>query len=347
MSSDDNGTTKGSAWWQIWRRFKKKRLQLPEATVNHPTGPVDWFKSLDQLQPVIRSMRNEIDELQTTKISFDMLGAGTFLLQIDLLLIKLRQHYNNYQRRQQELNLSIPQVKQIMDKVQYQCQLCCLIMQNLHILFRQLSADQINHPKVIEEVQQLEDATKSLTHSMQGLNEIALKRDPVYQLFENELFKTLMELEQSQPMGLGHPSSPSVTGPMRDKAHQILDSDFRKIAYNIISYFDTLKRCSILYQSSQVSDALESFKLHLEMYVDNAMLTPKQAAMQESLHGLFFDLEGMRFIRFKGFQDKSKSIKKQLTTLLNSSEFGRECLKSLQMSPRAKLKLKSRFNRSS
>lgn len=350
MSSDHQNPAgpRKPAWWQLWRKFKERRLGSTSAhgmSTSHSQSSIqDWLDALDKLQPLVRNMRNEIDDLDGSQLSFDVLGAGTFLLQVDLLLIKLRQHFNNYQRRVHELNLDIPQIKLTLDRAALQSQACFKSLMNLYAVLNTKTYNQLNHPSVIQEVQRLETATKGLTDCMNHLNEMALKRDPVYQLFENELFKTLLEIEQGHSLGLGESSGPSTTGPMRDKAHHIIDSDLRKIAFNIISYYDTLKRCSVLYHSHQVASSLETFKHHVDVYLDTASNQEKNVQyMAEQLHGLFFALEAMRFIRFKGFQEKAKSIKKQLTSLLKTCAFGRECLKSLQMSPRSKLTLKSRF----
>jgi hypothetical protein len=355
MAFEPNDPNAKRRWWRWWQMFgankHSKRPDNPSLEIASKTSLKDWQKMLDMLQPIIRSMRNDIDDLNINDLSFDILGAGTFLLQIDLLLIKIRQHYNNFDRRAKELNLSIPQLEDIMDKVQQNCQMCYINMRDLHALLRTRTYSELNHKEVINQVHALESETKSLTESMHALNEMALKRDPLYQLFENELFKTMMELEQGhRPLGTELNVSSTNTTSLRDKAHNINAPEMRKIAFNLISYYETLRRCSILYQSPQVTKSLDSFKTNMKQFL--GLCTQEEAethdcapndAMQKSILAIFFDLEAMRFTRFKGYQDKARTVKKQLQQTLKQSEFGIECLKVLQMSPRAKLSLKSRL----
>lgn len=342
--------SKKAHWWQLWRLLKRINRQALENeckdTEYVASTLKDWQRALDQLQPIVRNMRNDIDDLDVNKISFDILGAGTFLLQIDLLLIKIRQHYNNYDRRMKELNLSIPQIEDIMHKAEHQCKMCYINMQRLHKALENRTYHDLNHQEVINKVHNLEGETKTLTECMHALNEIALKRDPLYQLFENELFKTLMELENGpkDPMTGELTITSSNTSGLRDKAHHILDPQMRKIGFNLISFYETLRRCSILYQSPQVTKALEAFRNNVSLYLNKCGEEQvDMQALQACIHAIFFDLESMRFTRFKGFQDKARTVKKQLQQTLKQSEFGIECLKNLQMSPRAKLSLKSKF----
>ncbi len=355
MAEDDDKAPHGLSWWQRFKNLGKSwGSDIKDSMFSDPNNSTygDWLKSLGQLQPLIRQMRQEIDSLGTKDISFDILGAGTFLLQIDLLLIKVRQHFSNYHRRKADFNHKGELSQSMLSRIETESKSCYACMEYLFKALKGKTYLELNDKFIIECVKSLETSTQLLSHEMQQLNELALKRDPVYQLFENELFKTLMSLEQGEhPHDTFKPSYPSMD-PLRDKAHLIEEVALRDIASEMLSQYNTLKRSSDFYQNSLLSTyqsqlltaRLDAFEQHVSAYISIASQSKlDREKIIVAIQHLFLDLEAMRFVPLKTFSEKSKVVKQQLTQHLRKSELGLEALKPLQMGFRAKLGLKSRF----
>ncbi|HET9843515.1 MAG TPA: hypothetical protein VFP93_02510, partial [Gammaproteobacteria bacterium] len=246
--------------------------------------------------------------------------------------------------RKRELNLNIPAIAQLLKKVEQGCILCYKNILQLQSLLQNRTYKDLNHHEVINQVHSLETETKSLTQCMVALNEMALKRDPLYQLFEAELFKTLMHLESSDKLPASHLAQYYERGSgLRDKAHRIKDAEKRKIAFNLISYYETLKRASNLSQNDASLQSIEMFKQHAELFFGASANADTENQGKELIVLLFNDLEAMRFLNRTGIFEKSSAIRKQFKQLLQQSLFGKECLKELQMSPRSKMLLRTKF----
>ena len=337
-------------WLKKWRKIFLKSYPSKEedALETHPqvekSQYKDWLESVDKLQPLVRRLRNDIDKLEIQQLTFDVLGAGTFLLQIDLMLIKLRQHLNNYERRRTEVNLKIPAIKLLFDKIERGCKQCFVYLLALAQALEQCGYKDLENPEILHLVKALESESKSLTQIMYELNETILKKDPVYQLFETELFKTLMNLEHEDVVSsrASFENEPKISN-LRDKANLIQAQELRSIGFHLISSLEGLKRASILFHSTQASRAMDAFKNQVETFLDLANQPDAEVALKTCLLLLFADLEAMRFARLKGLSDKSKVVKHQLKQVLSQSVFGQSCLKSLQLSPRDKLSLKQKF----
>ncbi len=318
---------------------------LPEGTSK------DWMKALDHLQPKIRHMRNQIDDMCNSIPSFDLLAAGTFLLQLDLILIKVRQNVNNYERRIKDMGHEVPESKALCDmaeKVKAQCVQCYRHVAVLGAMMDKRTHEQLNCPEIIEQVKALESHSKKLTLMISDWNEMVLKKDPLYhKLFEAELFRTLLEMENHPEARFSQQenyATPTTTGPLRDKAQMIVEPDLRKLGFQLITGYESLKRCAILYQGERLNPTLEKHKAIIEEYFLVATRVDKtEKDLIEALASLFVVLDSMRFVHHKGFTDKLKHVKRMLKQELTQMEWGKACLSKTQMSSKDKLSLKERF----
>ena len=357
MSSQESNTHTSNWLSRFLRRVfgaKKKTVVQSSYSVSTPqasttvTTLVEWRHSLEKLQPIVRDMRNSIDELNVKELSFDILGAGTFLLQIDLLLIKIRQHFNNYERRLKELNVEHTPLQEVVHKLNHSCQHVCTIMEGLHQLLINKTYRDLNHHDVINQVHSLECETKILAETMSALNDLALKRDPLYQLFEAELLKTLTDLKSGARAPAEFQSTPGytepATGPLRSKSQSIHHPEKRQIAFCFISCYESLKRCSALFTHQNVNALVDLYRHQLDDFITLCQLPhAPDETLGEAVHQLFHTVDAMRFTPMKGFSDKAKSVKRQMKQGLEHTPSGQAYLKSIRMSPRTKLSLKDKF----
>jgi hypothetical protein len=350
MSEDGFYTDpKKRPWWLRWfflrsDRTETKLSQYAEFPKIPAVLPVSsdvrmWQKALDDLQPFIRTMRNDIDALDIHELTFDMLGAGTFLLQMDLLLIKIRQHYSNYERRKKDLNQAIPTIQVILNKVEQSCLQCHSHVVMLNFMLRNTTMRDLNRKDVIQEVRNLEEESKSLTQCMFTLNDMILKHDPIYQLFETELLEALMKVEQKDlvPSGLYKTNTQNIQNvSMRQKAQEIKDPNQRQIGFSLIAFYEGLKSTSLIFDNDSVTAALDHLREHVEFYLEQSISSASEEALFDAIHQVALDLEGLRFVKIEAMVEKAKTTNKQLKLSLSHSDFGKKYLETFEMTTKDK-----------
>lgn len=355
----DKSTEPSRTFFSRFRQWVKKVLGKAPQAQSFPTESwdslkelegsniEDWRHAFDELLPTVRNLRNDIDSLDAKELTFDLLGAGTFLLQIDLLLIKIRQHYNNYERRIKELKLDHTPLHNVLMRVQQSCHHTYIIMLKLQSSLKNRTYRDLNHHEVINEVHALESETKKLGENMQALNDMALKRDPLYQLFEAELLRTLTDLKSGRHERCLE-SLPTyvepTNGPLRSKAQVIAHPERRQIAFCLIACFESLKRCSILFQHHRVSQLMELYRNQVDEFLTLAQIShAREQDLGHAINELFHTIDAMRFAPVKGFKDKAIYVKKQMKQGLEETPTGQLYLRTIRMSPKVKLSLKDKF----
>lgn len=320
--------------------------------------PQDWVKALELLHGEVRKKQVAVDALEIQDLTFDLIELSAYLINMDLCLSKNKKYYDTYKLREKSFN-------EIERQTQLEYMNASLHAQETHQTMREciplISGVPINnlHIKYIAKtLQKLEIHTRDLGKAIERLEDAVFKTGPLYQLFENDVFLALCEVEKSQiqlvPYGYTplKESTNNVIPILREHAQLIPDLELKGIALGLINQYESLNRYMIFFPSTVLKTAFKMFYNNVDQFIKDILENPKieEASLHQRLNSIFRAIESIRFIAnkkdsfTKNLQDAAKSSKKQLFKHLEKTQTGQNFLNLYQrMSPKQKLMMRSRF----
>lgn len=337
-------------------RFKKESPQMSEEAVYFQSGEnttySDWVEMSEQLHPFIRKLQFDISQIPIHALNFDLLGASTYLLQIDLCLSKNRKYFDIYQKRADMVEESEKAAAMLY------CQEAYSIMEQCWTLLKEGDFNCLTLPvKALSDLARLfEKQTQEAGEVIQVLNNTVLKKGALYQVMDSDLFKALYSLEQAQGQLKPYLFSPMkessvyTVSVLRKEAEAIKEEHLKKIAESLIKQYESLSKYMIFSSSEVLNKAFKTFYNEIENFVQEAVNPKEDIRFYTILSSIFREVESIRFITnkkdafTKNLQEAAKVTSKQLRKSLESSDLGRNFLNVYhKMNAQEKLDMKSRF----
>jgi len=258
----------------------------------------DWIQAVDALRRYISKKHLEIDLLEVNEFSFMVMQLVHILMRMDLQLSKIKSYYQNYTVCAKEFNeiekesylefITATNVCQDMHQI---------ILDSVKTLEALESLNGLSHKKVSKVFARAHSRIKEkITHLKQSidlLNDVVLKKRPLYKLIDNEWLLSLYQLEnievmrkieaQGQETGIYcayfypaalYPSIDAHAGvsekvseknlffkdnhrkiiaQLKHKAQKIYDVDLRIIAFDLINQYEFLSKYMIFSVSKSLS----------------------------------------------------------------------------------------------
>lgn len=336
----------------------KNQTNEDVAFVLEATQFKDWIQAIELLQLWVRKRQLEIDLLDVDDLTFDLIEVSAYFVQIDLCLSKNKRHYEMYKIRDKDFNEIEKETHLEFVSATMRCQeghqtilecmrlICDIPIQNLKV------------KQIAKVLRVLEKQTQDLTQAMQLLNDAVCKNGPLYQLFENDLFLALYEIEQSRIQLTPYSYSPlkesnsSIILLLREQAQWIQDSELKMIAFGLINQYESLNKYMIFSASQALKTAFKTFYNNVDHFIKDIIEDSQidESILHQRLNSIFRAIESIRFIAnkkdsfTKNLQDAAKLTKKQLCKNLEKTQKGQTFLNLYQrMSVKEKLIMKSRF----
>ncbi len=347
-------------WWHKikailfgqWLIARENSQKLEEAypfalTVNHvpvSSSLKEWFQAIDVLQPLVQSVRSNLDPQTMNEFNLENLGVNTYLFHLDRILVKIREHLLNYRFRQEQNSDDLHSkdkldLKQASESAEH----CFHTILHLTALIQRLPQKKLYSEEFISQIHALELDATSLASAMRSLNQTAYKAQAMVELaaLEQDLLQTLA---QSRPpmgggasfadMGLNQGMMYTAGEYLRSKAHVVSSPEFNQFINGMIDIHEMLKKCYVVARKAVVKESLDIMGDNIEGLI--TIVSQNEMDRNRAfyhLDQLFHCIEALRFNTnresrcSKNLFEKSKSARLQLRKICQKNELGIEYLK--------------------
>jgi len=319
------------------------------------TTLADWLSAVDILHQCVERIRNEIDLVAPNKITLEIIGTSTYLLQINLLLAKIKNNFVTFQKRQKELteksNAGTPSE---LTKASQCCTQCYTTLLQLVLLTKDANLKILKSKDLIDLVQVLEVEAQDLGLTMQTLNEYVLNKDPLHALFDNTLLEKLLEAQRQRNYTGEYGFCVEVLTQsnalsLRENARKVEDVEQRNLLYNFIQGFETLSRCYVVERKEIIHKIMHSFRRELEELIGQCGAPDKTKDKAYcAMYKIFGYLDAIRFNTKRkdnnsvNMNQKALIVIRQFKSVCKQSPLGKGFLLEYQLSPKDKLQIKKK-----
>lgn len=324
-------------------------LQVPQVAVFKENSTLsDWIRTVDILQPLVQTIRDELDPNRVAKFDLEILGASTYLYHVDRLVVKIREYFLTFRYRLDQYGennelLRRSEVTQV-KKAGLQCYRSMTL---LIVLLQKLPHKRIYSEEFISQIHALEIEVSTLANAMRSLNNVAYRQETVHQFtqLEQALIETFSQTNRGGH-GLTTQSAMYLSGDnLRMRLKEISSPQHLLFISNIIEAHEMLKKCYVVARKAVIKDTLDIIAEHTEQLIAQfSNETPDKDKVFVHLHYIFNGIESLRFSSnresrcSRNLFDKAKLARHQLRKACTANPMGQEFLKEIAVKRSALLK---------
>ncbi len=308
----------------------------------------DWLQAVDVIQPLVHSIRKDIEPQHNDEFDLDLLAANTYLFHVDRLLVKIREYLHQFRYRyEQSHDNTLYSFKVEMNQAANVADQCYLTIVQLTAILQRLGNKKIYSQELISQIHALELDTTALGSAIRTLNQSAYKAESMVQLaaLEQELLQSLTQNKPIYSSGTGyvdnnmHFNLSHTQGEyLRSKANLISDPALNKLINGLIDIHELLKKCYVVARKVFIKEALELMATHIEGLIA-AIGSKEQDKKQIFYHfnEIFHSVETIRFNTnresrcSRNLFEKSRQATMSLRKVCQKHPIGLEYLKAFSV----------------
>lgn len=323
--------------WQKLKDFVYQRI-AGEAKIDSDLESYDPITLLDELQTLVKGLRNELDLDATKQWDLDILAASTYLYHVDRILVKVRENIITYRYRIEQFKSDIETLKQSEFSVAEETFANCYVaIMNLTKTLKKVTLKQIYNDKVVNPIHILELESANFNTAIRALNqlsfrqEMSVRQEALMQL--NALEKSLIQTLSTPPSDYVYTNQGimySTTEYLRNQLKEVALPEDVKWLSAFIEAQDMLKKCYVVARKGVIKELLDKMSDHIqELVCAFNRKNPKEEDIFYHLTAIFNGIESVRFNCHrengcsKHLFDKAKSARIQLRKACQQHPLGR------------------------